>query len=331
MEKRHWVDRLYVRLSPVGSFFNEGWGDEGVIEQVVRLLRSPPPPGEANLQWGQARHEKGWIERDGTFISPITDGTLPAESRTGRVQLLLPDGPRTAPAPVCIHLAATGEQTYERRRRLCAPLLARGIGALLLENPFYGQRRPTRQQGVDVRTVADMMTMGRAIIEEARALALWLRAHGHPVGLSGYSMGGQMAALAAALLPFPVATAPASAPCTARQAFVEGLLSRVTCWSALGGHEGVEPARRRLSEVLDATCLTQQPPPPAPEAAIFLVAREDGYIFAEGARRIHDHWPGSELRWLPGGHVSGYVAGVPALRTAIIDAFARLADHRSTE
>jgi hypothetical protein len=57
---------------------------------------------------------------------------------------------------------------------------------------------------------------------------------------------------------------------------------------------------------------------------VVLVARDDGYIFAEGARRIHEHWPGSELRLLPGGHVSGYIAGIPPLRTAILDAFARL-------
>jgi len=325
MKRRHWVDRLYVKLNPVGSFFGDGWGDEGAIAHVVQQLRTPPPATRVDLGWGHERHGDGWVERDGVFVSPIADGTLPAESRTGRLRLVLPRSASASPAPVCIHLAATGEDTYQRRRRLCAPLLARGVGALLLENPFYGRRRPARQQGCEIRTVADLVVMGRAIVEEARSLALWLHERGHPVGLSGYSMGGQMAALASALLPFPVATAPASAPCTARQAFVEGLLSRVTSWSALGGPGGVDAARERFSKILDATCLTQQPPPRAPHAAVLLVARDDGYIFAEGARRIHDHWAGSELRWLPGGHVGNYVAGVPALRTAIADAFARLA------
>ncbi len=324
MNRGHWVDRLYVKLSPVGSFFRDGWGDEATIERVVGLLRRPPPPLRVELRWGPEEQRRGWTERHGVFLSPVDDGTLPDASRTGRVLLLLPPGPHRTPPPVCLHLAATGEHGYARRRRLCLPLLARGVGALLLENPLYGHRKPSYQQGSDVRTVAELVTMGRAIVEEARALAVWLHERGHPVGLSGYSMGGQMAALAAALLPFPVAVAPASAPCTARQAFIEGLLSRVTCWSALGARGSPGEARARLAEVLDATCLTQQPPPRAPEAAILLVAREDGYIFAEGARRIHEHWSGSELRWLEGGHVSGYVAGISPLREAIVDAFARL-------
>lgn len=324
MKTKHWVDRLYVRLSPVGSFFQDGWGDPGTIERVVDLLRSPTGPSQVELRWGPERVERGWIEREGTFLSPISDGTLPEASQFGHVLWMLPPRPHATPPPVVLHLAATGEHGYARRRRLCAPLLARGIGALLLENPLYGQRKPTYQRGSDVRTVAELVTMGRAIVEEARALAVWLHQRGHPVGLSGYSMGGQMAALAAALLPFPVAVASASAPCTARQAFIEGLLSRVTCWSALSGPQDLQSAKSRLTEILDATCLTQQPPPQRPDAAILLLARDDGYIFAEGAQRIHKHWPGSELRWLTGGHVSGYVAGIPALRQAIEDAVIRL-------
>jgi pimeloyl-ACP methyl ester carboxylesterase len=322
--QRHWVDRLYVKLNPVGSFFRDGWGDEATITRVVDLLRSPTAHATIELRWGPERVQRGWVEREGVFESPVTDGTLPEASRMGRVLMMMPSSPRRRPVPVCLHLAATGEHGYLRRRRLCIPLLERGIGALLLENPLYGQRKPSYQQGSDIRTVAELVTMGRAIVEEARALAAWLHEQGHPVGLSGYSMGGQMAALAAALLPFPVAVAPASAPCTARQAFIEGLLSRVTSWSALGARHNPGEARVRLAGILDATCLTQQPLPRAPEAAIVLVARDDGYIFAEGARRIHEHWTGSELRWLPGGHVNNFVAGIPPLRAAIADAFDRL-------
>jgi pimeloyl-ACP methyl ester carboxylesterase len=325
MRKRHWVDRLYVKLSQEGSFFQDGWGEDATIERVVGLLRRPPAPSRVELRWGPELRRRGWIEREGAFFSPVEDGTLPEESRVGRVQLLLPPRPHPHPPPICLHLAATGEHGYARRRQLCLPLLARGVGALLLENPLYGQRKPRYQEGSNVRTVAELVTMGRAVVEEARALALWFHERGHPVGLSGYSMGGQMAALAAALLPFPAAVVPASAPCTASQAFLEGLLSRVTCWPALGsGALAQEQVRERLGTILDATCLTQQPPPPWPEAAVVLVAQDDGYIFAEGARRIHEHWPGSELRLLAGGHVSGYIAGIPPLRAAILDAFARL-------
>ncbi len=323
LSSSHWADRLYVRLSPEGSYFSGGWGEEWAIARVVEQLRSPGPFRPVTLRWGPQQQARWGTETVGEFDSPVDDGSLPPESRRGRVVLMLPATPR--PGPVCIHLAATGEDGFQRRRRLALPLVQQGIGAVLLENPLYGQRRPAGQRGSDVRTVAELMTMGRAIVEEARSLAVWLHERGHPVGLSGYSMGGQMAALAAAFLPFPVAVAAAAAPCTASQAFVDGLLARVTCWSALTGEGDERATRERLTEVLDATCLTRQPPPPAPGAAVLVGVREDGYIGADGAQRIHDHWAGSELRWLAGGHVSGYVASIPALRTAIVDAFARLA------
>lgn len=325
MARRHWVDRLYVKLSNVGSFFSDGWGDEQTIDRVVELLRAPPPPRPFHLHWGPPQPIREGVAREGEFHSPVADGSLPYESERGRVMLLLPSRSSGSPPPVCIHLAATGEYGFERRLRLCRPLLERGIGALLLENPFYGRRRPARQEGADLRTVAELMTMGRAIIEEACGLALWLREQGHPVGLSGYSMGGQMAALAGALLPFPAALVPVAAPSSARDVFLDGLLARVTSWSALTGLADADAARARLASVLGASCITRQPPPVTTRAAILLIPRTDGYVPEEASSRIHLHWAGSELRWLDGGHVSSYLAGIPATRTAIADAFTRLA------
>ncbi|RYE82274.1 MAG: abhydrolase domain-containing 18, partial [Myxococcales bacterium] len=255
----HWADRLYVRLSPVGSYFDGGWGDEASIERVVGQLRSPDPARPIAITWGPERRERWGVEALGEFVSPVDDGTLPPESRRGRVLLQLPD--TRGPGPVCIHLAATGEDGFERRKRLCAPLLQQGIGSLLLENPYYGARRPAAQRGSDISTVADLMVMGRAVVDETRSLAVWLHERGHRVGVSGYSMGGQMGALAAAFLPFPVAVASAAAPCTASQAFVDGLLARVTCWPALAPDGDMLAARARLTGILDATCLTRQAPP----------------------------------------------------------------------
>jgi hypothetical protein len=323
----HWLDRLYVRLTPIGSFFSQGWGDPEVVERVVEALRRPPPPRTIEIDWGQERTTLGVRVRDGIFRSPVDDGSLPRESERGRVRLLLPISapPGGEPPPVCVFLSATGEQGYERRSALAWPLVTRGMGALLLENPLYGQRRPAGQTGVNVRHVADLLTMGRAAVEEARSLLLWLQAQGHTsLGLSGYSMGGQMAALAAALVDFPVALGPVAAPHSARAVFLDGLLRRAPAWSALAGIEGVESARTRLTDVLEASSVTHQPPPHADGSAIILAAREDGYVAFDHAERIHAHWPGSEMRWIPGGHVSGYVTSVPQVRAALVDAFARL-------
>jgi len=37
------------------------------------------------------------------------------------------------------------------------------------------------------------------------------------------------------------------------------------------------------------------------------------------------HWPGSELRWVPGGHVTAFVLQRPAFRRAIADSLERAA------
>lgn len=296
-----------------------------MVQHVVEALRSPPRPKAIELTWGRPQRRLGVEVTDGVFESPVDDGTLPQQSRIGRVRLLLPAGTTRPDVPICLHLAATGEQSYKRRLALAWPLLSRGIGALLLENPLYGQRRPPGQVGVGMRHVADLMTMGRAAVEEARGLLLSLRASGHTkLGVSGFSMGGQLAALTGALLDFPMAIVPVAAPSSAKAVFIDGLLRRAPAWSALAGHEELDAVRSRLVSVLEASDVTLQPPPRAPEAAILLAAQHDGYVAKESAARIHHHWPGSEMRWMPGGHVSGYVGSARHVRAAIEDAFTRL-------
>jgi hypothetical protein len=134
-----------------------------------------------------------------------------------------------------------------------------------------------------------------------------------------------MAAIAGALLPFPVALVAVAAPPSAREVFLEGLLSRVTSWSALAAGGSTTAAREKLGEILGSSHVTRQPPPQAPGAAIVLAARHDGYVAPEAALQVHQHWPGSELRWLEGGHVLNYAASFPAARQAILDAFGRIA------
>lgn len=324
----HWLDRLYVRLTPAGSFFGDGWGDEGAIEAHLDALARPAEPSPIDLAFVRTRRVRRGIARDGVFTSPLAHA-LPARSSEARVRLLLPDAsPR--PAPVCILLAATGDEGLDGRSRFAAPLLARGIGALVLENPLYGTRRPAGQRGVAVRTVADLVAMGRATIEEARALASWLRTRGHAVGLSGYSMGGQMAALSAALCPFPVAVVAGAAPHAARVVFVDGLLARATAFGVLArgmrsegqGHEGVD-VRARLARVLEGTSATRLPAPAPGSAAVLLGARHDGYVHRSAVEALARHWPEAELRWLDGGHVTGFLQH-EARRRAIVDAFGRL-------
>ena len=44
---------------------------------------------------------------------------------------------------------------------------------MILESPYYGSRRPPWQEGSKLRRVSDLLTLGRATIEESLYLLAW--------------------------------------------------------------------------------------------------------------------------------------------------------------
>ena len=137
----HWLDRLYAAAVGRPRFFHDGWGDLEAAGDLLDFVRTPRDPAPIRPDVRRVTHVDGVHVFEGSFESPSAG--LPPESRKARFELLLPAG--HADAPVCVYLAATGEEDGSRRRRLALPLVRAGIGALLLENPFYGRRRPARQ------------------------------------------------------------------------------------------------------------------------------------------------------------------------------------------
>lgn len=94
-------------------------------------------------------------------------------------------------------------QGFWRRRELTAlPLLKeRGIGALLLENPFYGTRKPKGQTRSQLNHVSDLLVMGLSLILECINLIGWLQGRGFgPIGLTGISMGGHVGQVSVCLM-----------------------------------------------------------------------------------------------------------------------------------
>jgi hypothetical protein len=252
---------------------------------------------------------------------------LPEESKRGHVELLLPpDRRRGERSRLCLMLAATAEEGYVRRRLWATSLLRRGIGALLLENPFYGRRRPSGQLGPSLRTVADQFAMNLVTVDEATAILSWMRGEGYErVGVTGYSQGGMMSAFAAAMAPFPLAAVPRGAGSAAGPIFTTSALTRAFDWDRLAAEKGGrEAARQYFLECLEPVNISHHGPPIAPEAAILMGARSDGFIPPEQTVHLHRHWAGSELRWLPAGHVTSLVLHRRAQVQAISDAFERL-------
>jgi len=294
----HWVDTLagMLMVARKSSIFTEGWGDlPDTSAEVARI----------DVDWGAVTHHGSIEVVDGVFPSPAP---LPAGTATGHVRRYQPPGARA----VCLHLAASNEEGYRRRTALAVRLARHGIASLLLENPFYGRRRI--RTGDPVRSVGELLTMGSAAVQEAHGLLLGVEG---VRGVSGYSMGGNIAALVAATFAHQLVTVPLAPSPSPAVVFTEGLLSRFVDWDTLGC------TRSALADVLDRASALSLPPPRRTDWAIIVAARGDAYIPRHSVEALHRHWPGSELRWAPGGHLSLATTGRPRLVAAIVDAFNR--------
>lgn len=319
----HLLDLLFGVVARGPRFFSDGWGDRALCHATdpVELARFDPPL--VNVTLGPPRRAHGGLLQEGSFASP--ERCLPACARQARFRLLLPE---RRPTGVAIHLAASGDQGFDLRLRFAAPLLARGLGALVLENPFYGARRPANQLRHAVRSVSDLHLMGRATFAEGRALLRWLvEVRGIArVGVTGYSMGGQLAAMVGASWPGPVAVVPVAPTCSPDSVLRDGVLRHVVHWRAIAGASGDEQrSRRELLAHLARFAVTALPPPRLPRAAIVLGTRGDGVVPPADMERIARHW-GAELRWLPAGHVTAVLLHQGDMRRALADAFDRLGE-----
>ncbi|KAJ4972362.1 hypothetical protein NE237_005461 [Protea cynaroides] len=344
----HYVlDHIYgalvhrTKISP--PFFSRGWGGnkldllESMINELLPDLAVKNwSPNLVQPTWRTIWETKTACLREGVFRTPCDEqliGALPPESYTARVAFLTPKLVPPHQMACVVHLAGTGDHTFERRLRLGSPLLKENIATMVLESPFYGARRPLLQHGAKLLCVSDLLLLGRVTIEEARSLLHWLdmEAGFGKTGICGLSMGGVHAAMVGSLHPTPVATFPFLSPHSAVVAFCEGILKHATAWEVLR-EDGTaqrtamthEEVRERMRTVLSLTDVTRFPIPKNPKAVIFVAATDDGYIPKHSVLELQKAWPGSEVRWVTGGHVSSFLLHNDAFRKAIVDGLDRL-------
>ncbi len=308
----HPIDRLSGVLFGLGRghTFVDGWGDEALLG----LLSSPVTgePVRIHPTVGERSRVGDLVFSDGWFTSPGVG--LPDASRTARFLRVDPAG---GAIRTVVLMAAWGEHGSLRRLSLARLLALRGVASVIVENPLYGSRRPHADPVV--RTVADFAVMGRAAVDEARSLLRWLAEDG-PVGVSGFSMGANTAALAGASVPMPVAITPLAASPSPGPVWTEGVISRSVAWPALG-----PGGRERLAELLGAASVLSIAPLPHTRHAVLVGAAADGYVPRAATVALHRHWQGSELRWVEAGHGTLVWKHKPALVSAIVDSFDRVA------
>ncbi|XP_055378443.1 protein ABHD18 isoform X2 [Condylostylus longicornis] len=161
---------------------------------------------------------------------------MPKELHEAHFQVILPNKWKSKHKPMCLHLAGTGDHYFWRRRNLIAKPLLReaNIGAILLENPFYGIRKPEGQIRSNLHNVSDIFVMGGCLILESLVLLHWCEKNSFgPLGVTGLSMGGHMASLAATNWPKPLVLVPCLSWSTASSVFTQGVMSQSINWDKL--------------------------------------------------------------------------------------------------
>jgi pimeloyl-ACP methyl ester carboxylesterase len=304
-------------LSRRSKQFSRGWGDEAVLTKFSARERYLEAPAPVNVVWTASEECRMGLCRDGSFLSPLS--ALPDAAKTVHIRAWSRQGNATA----CVMLAASRDEGFSIRERVFGPLIGRGIDLYLLENPFYGLRRVGR--GPSDITVSDHGLMALAMVLEARGLLQRLRARYRKLVVAGYSMGGHMAAITAAVTPLPIACAALATGASASSIYTEGLLSWSVDLERLGNSaNGHSPARERLQQLFDLADVTKYRPPMKVEAAVVSGCIGDGYVLQRETERLHRHWKGSTLRWIRGGHFSALFTQRQALRECVEEAVERL-------
>ncbi|XP_020209868.1 protein ABHD18, partial [Cajanus cajan] len=152
-------------------FFSRGWGGtklemlERMIKQLfpeVQVAGQNWPPTMIEPVWRTLWETKTATLREGVFRTPCEDqllAALPPESHTARVAFLIPKPLPPHKMACVLHLAGTGDHSFERRLRLGGPLVKQNIATMVLESPFYGQRRPMLQRGAKLLCVSDLLLL----------------------------------------------------------------------------------------------------------------------------------------------------------------------------
>ncbi|XP_076646371.1 protein ABHD18 isoform X2 [Halictus rubicundus] len=241
------LDAVY-RSILLTKFFTKGWGSPQNLKRIFEFRKVIanretcynliPRDYPINITKDEEWSDCHIIE--GCFHSPFDKhlpGIMPNETITAHFQLVLPRRWHSHKSkPVCLHLAGTGDHYFWRRRNLIAkPLLKEsGIASLLLENPFYGLRKPQNQIRSSLHNVCDIFIMGGCLIMESLVLLNWCEKQGFgPLGLTGLSMGGHMASLAATNWPKPIPLVPCLSWSTASPVFTQGVMSASINWTLL--------------------------------------------------------------------------------------------------
>ncbi|XP_073843144.1 protein ABHD18 [Musca autumnalis] len=240
------LDSIYRRML-ITRFFERGWGKPDNLQRLFQFRKIisqrstcyPLVPKDYPVEIIKEEKHPDGLLLEGKFLTPLElhlPGIVPKAAQDAHFQVILPNKWIGKTKPMCIHLAGTGDHFFWRRRNLIAKPLLReaNIGAIILENPFYGSRKPDNQVRSNLHNVSDIFVMGGCLVLECLVLLHWCERNGFgPLGITGLSMGGHMASLAATNWPKPLVLVPCLSWSTAATVFTTGVMSQSINWDML--------------------------------------------------------------------------------------------------
>lgn len=255
----------YYRKFILGRLYQKGWGSFKELFKIVEYRRKWVGKKETCLNLVNSDYpieiEKEYKFKDHTiydcsFLSPFTQcisDLMPPEIHKAKFQFIVPKDFKSSNKPVVLHYGGTGDQYYWRRRALVAkPLLNEySYASIILENPYYGYRKPKEQDRTNLLHVKDLFIMGGCLMTETIALLKWCEKLGYgPFALTGLSMGGHMASLGATVWPKPVALVPCLSWTSASGVFTRGVMSCAINWKLLEQQYFADKQYKKLKEYL---------------------------------------------------------------------------------
>ena len=115
---------------------------ESMINQIFPDIISHEQPRLIQPLWRTVWETRNASLSEGVFRTPCSEelmNALPSESHNARVAFLTPKFVQPQKMACVVHLAGTGDHTFNQRLRLGGPLLKENLATVVLESPFYGQ------------------------------------------------------------------------------------------------------------------------------------------------------------------------------------------------
>ncbi|GMT01587.1 hypothetical protein PENTCL1PPCAC_23761, partial [Pristionchus entomophagus] len=359
------VDRIFRQSLILSKLFTKSWGRPTTLKDLYlfkkectsqRLMTDFVQEFRPKVTVTKENRSNGIYTANASTVSPYSlrfPSHCPSPINQCPFTVIMPE---RGAKRVVIHLAGTGDHSYWRRERgLAGPLLEEGTASILVCNPFYGQRKPKEQHRSSLHNVSDLFVMGASLISECLFILNWAKERygfTHAV-ISGVSMGGFMASLAATNIPYPVGCVPLLSAVSAAPSYTKGVLRESILWNVLEkelrdrdyvrsieeipgcdwihrAHQNTSNSNESLGRNMMAilmeefTHLGTYPTPIYPQGTVGLSARSDGYIMHDGLEMLDELWKGSEMRYIERGHVTTYLFCQNVFRECINQSFARL-------